>query len=242
MMVFSQTDKGPREQNQDFFLIEEVSGSLYLVVADGVGGNKGGQTASRTACEGFIAAVKKGSSPKEAIVSTHDLILDMASKNQDLTGMATTLTCLVVCGDKAYGVHSGDSRIYLLRKNGVQQVTQDHSEVARLLLSGKLSKSEANTYPRRNVLYSAVGTNSKFVFQEFEFKVASGDRVLIMTDGVYSVVPKKYFRDLSLLHPDFQMYCEAVINQVVDGQTKDNYTLVGFEVPNVTDLGSLQNG
>lgn len=239
MMVFSQTDKGPREQNQDFFLVENVSDSLYLVVADGVGGNKGGQTASRKACENFMAAVKNGSSPKDAIISTHDVILDLASKNPDLTGMATTLTCLVLCGNKAYGVHSGDSRVYLLRKNGVQQITQDHSEVARLLLSGKLTKSEASTYPRRNVLYSAVGTMAKFVFQEFELEVANGDRLLVMTDGVYSVIPKKYFRDLSLSYSSLQEYCDAIIKCVIEGHTKDNYTLVGVEVSGAKDETSV---
>lgn len=235
MMVFSQTDRGPREQNQDFFLVEEFSGSLYLVVADGVGGNKGGQTASRTACENFMAALKSGCSPKDAILSAHDVVLDLASKNQELTGMATTLTCVVVKGGRAYGVHSGDSRVYLLRKNGVKQVTQDHSEVARLLLSGKLTKAEASTYPRRNVLYSAVGTNAKFVFQEFDFELEDGDRILVMTDGVYSVLPKRDFRDLSLASSDFNEYCKAVMDRVVGGKTKDNYTLVGVEISDIHD-------
>jgi protein phosphatase len=229
-MLFSQTDKGPREQNQDFFLIESVSDSLYLIVADGVGGNKGGQTASKTACETFISAIKHGATPKEAIANTHELILDLAAKNPDLTGMATTFSCVAICKNRAYGVHSGDSRIYLLRKNGLQQITQDHSEVARLLLSGKLSKSEASTYPRRNVLYSAIGTTSKFVFQEFDFQVTEGDRLLVMTDGIYTVINKKELRNLSLAYPDFNEYCEKIITKVIEGQTKDNYTLVGAEI------------
>lgn len=235
MMVFSQTDRGPREQNQDFFLIEEFSGSLYLVVADGVGGNKGGQTASRAACENFMAAVKSGCSPKDAILKTHDVVLDLASKNQDLTGMATTLSCVAIKEGMAYGVHSGDSRVYLLRKNGIKQLTQDHSEVARLLMSGKLTKAEASTYPRRNVLYSAVGTNAKFVFQEFNFELEEGDRILVVTDGVYSVLPKKDFRDLSLASPDFVEYCKSVLERVVAGKTKDNYTLVGVEISEIHD-------
>ena len=230
MMLFSQTEKGPREQNQDCYLIENVSESLYLLVADGVGGNKGGQTASKTACATFISEIKAGNTPAEAITNTHKVILDLASKNSDLTGMATTFTCLIIYKNRAYGVHTGDSRVYILRKNGLQQITQDHSEVAKLLSSGKLSKSEASTYPRRNVLYSALGTKAEFIYQEFDFQLSEGDRALVMTDGVYSVVTKKQLRNLSLLHVDFQEFCGEILKKVVDGHTKDNYTLVGAEI------------
>jgi protein phosphatase len=229
MTVFSKTDKGPREQNQDYFEIDSFSERLYLMIADGVGGNRGGQTASRTACEVFFREIKNGSTPREAINKTHEEILELASKTFELTGMATTFTCLVVDGSTAYGVHSGDSRIYLLRGNGVKQITEDHSEVAKLLSAGRISKSEASTYPRRNVLYSALGVASKFTFQEFDLFLNAGDRVLLMTDGAYSVVSKLTLRDTSLCTPDFLEYCNKVVEKVVEGQTKDNYTLVGYE-------------
>lgn len=230
MNVFGQTDKGPREQNQDFYLTDSFSDRLYLVVADGVGGNKSGEIASKAACEFFMAAIKSGMSPSEAITFSHEGVLNLAAENNDMNGMATTLTCAIIDSGKVQGVHCGDSRLYLLRGNGLKQVTNDHSEVAKLLLSGKITKLEASTYPRKNVLYSAVGTMGEFIYQEFEFLVERGDRVLLMTDGVYSVVSKKELRDLSMVCDDFSSYFYAVLKSVVGGGTKDNYTLLGVQI------------
>lgn len=229
MKLFSLTDKGPRDQNQDFYLLKEFDDSLCLIVADGVGGNKGGATASMHACEFFFEQIKRGASPSQAIELTHAEIQNLATTSPELTGMATTLSCAILHKNKIYGAHAGDSRIYQLRGNGLRQLTQDHSEVARLLLAGKLTKEDAETYPRKNILYSAIGVSGGLTYQEFETEIAEGDRILLMTDGVYSVIHKKDLRDLSIKYSDFNDYCSAVIQRVIDGRTRDNYTLVGFQ-------------
>jgi len=229
MNLFSQTEKGPREQNQDSFLLRGFDGGLCFLVADGVGGNNAGDIASQTACETFFDAISEGASPVEAINISHLTIRDLATENPELAGMATTLTCAILHENRVYGIHTGDSRAYLLRNNGIKQITQDHSEVERLVLAGKLTRQEAATYPRKNVLYSAIGVSGALTYQEFNFDLEEGDRVLLMTDGVYSVVTKKEFRDVSLEHFDFDTYCKKIIEKVVNGHTKDNYTLIGFQ-------------
>lgn len=232
MKLFSLTDKGPREQNQDFYLIKELGESLCFIVADGVGGNKGGAIAAKHACDFFFKTLELGSTPSQAIELTHLEILSLAAANPDLTGMATTLSCAILNSNRLYGAHTGDSRIYQLRGNGLRQITQDHSEVARLLAAGKLTKEDAETYPRKNILYSAIGVTGSLTHQEFDIDIAEGDRILLMTDGIYSVIHKKDFRDLSLKNPNFTNYCNTIIQRAIEEHTRDNYTLIGFEYTN----------
>ena len=110
--------------------------------------------------------------------------------------MASTFTGCSIENLRLNGVHCGDSRLYILRGNGLKQLSEDHSEVAKLLRKGKLSAKEAINYPRRNVLYSAIGAGESIEIQDFEFSLQPKDRILLLTDGVSGVVSKKQVRDL----------------------------------------------
>jgi serine/threonine protein phosphatase PrpC len=227
MEIFSFTEKGPRNTNQDFFLIERIEDRQYLMVADGVGGNKGGEVASQTACESFLKFMQRGDSMAQALEKTHAVLRDMGGNDDSLNGMATTFSCVEISNlNVIHGIHVGDSRIYQLRNNGIKQITQDHSEVERLLKAGKLTKEEAYNYPRKNVIYSALGMNNPLSYQEFEFDIKIADRIMIMSDGIYSVISKQQFRNLSVHNADFNKFCDAIVSSAAV-QTKDNFTLVG---------------
>lgn len=230
MITLNYSDKGPRDQNQDFVAFEKFEDTTVIVVADGVGGNRGGSTASRLACESFVQLIKSGASPAEAISATHSIIRESAATDPGLTGMATTLTGALFNGRRMYGVHVGDSRIYQLRKNGIKQITEDHSEVSRLLKQGKITKEFAETYPRKNILYSAIGVSSEFIYHDFDIELQSKDRIMIITDGIYSVLNKKQIRDISLKNSDISDFFKEIIEATVISKPKDNFTISATEI------------
>ncbi|MFT0625785.1 PP2C family protein-serine/threonine phosphatase [Ectopseudomonas guguanensis] len=229
MIIFEFSDKGPRSENQDSCYIKSAGQSVVAVVADGVGGNNGGAVASRMAIDVFIKGLDEGLTPSECLLAAHDEIVNQSSRDESLRGMATTLTA-VICKDGALeGVHCGDSRAYILRGNGVKQLTKDHTEVARLLAEGLITKEAAINYPRKNILDSALGTHKKLHYQEFGFELEDGDRLILVTDGIYSEINKKELVDISKSKADFVGFCELIVSRVAEVGPSDNYTLVGVE-------------
>ncbi|WP_164708193.1 PP2C family protein-serine/threonine phosphatase, partial [Pseudomonas viridiflava] len=161
--------------------------------------------------------------------NAHRSISEKAALDPTLHGMATTFTAIHWDGHVLKGVHTGDSRAYLLRGKGLKQLTKDHTEVARLVAEGKISKEDSVHYPRKNVLTSALGTHKNLLIDEFSFEVQKGDRLLLITDGIYGVITKKCLVDLSLAHTHFTEFCEDVLRQVDNSAATDNFTLVGLE-------------
>ncbi|WP_312913501.1 PP2C family protein-serine/threonine phosphatase [Stutzerimonas nitrititolerans] len=230
MITYEFTDKGPRVENQDSCYLNCDDGGIVAAVADGVGGNNGGAVASRIAIEILIDGYKSDSTLSECLLRAHEKILDCSSRDDSLRGMATTLTAAIFKKGVLKGVHCGDSRAYILRGNGIKQLTKDHTEVAKLLAEGRLTKDAAINYPRKNILDSALGTHKELRFQEFEFQLEIGDRVILATDGIYGDLTKKELVFISKSESDFNKFCEAVISRVVEIGPSDNYTLVGFEL------------
>ncbi|WP_281719261.1 PP2C family protein-serine/threonine phosphatase [Pandoraea apista] len=227
--IFSFSDKGPRLENQDSFCAERVGKQILLGVADGVGGNNGGEIASRFAIETLISGVTDGLSVSECADMAHEGILQMALDSIELRGMATTLTAVACDNYIVTGVHCGDSRAYILRGNGVKQLTTDHTEAARLLADGKITKSEYASYPRKNVLVSALGTHREFLKETFTFQCQAGDRLLLLSDGIYAEFSKRELQSRSASRNDFEQFFEEIIVDMRERGPKDNYTLVGLE-------------
>lgn len=230
--IYSHTSKGPRLSNQDCILHEQIPDrGLLCCVADGVGGNKGGETASKIAIEIFERELRRADiCLSECVEIAHHEVLAQAASDETLSGMATTITSVLINGYNLKGVNCGDSRTYVLRGNGLKQLSIDHSEVARLVAMGKLSKEDAIDYPRKNILDSAIGAHKPIQIQSFEFQLLENDRIILMSDGIYSVIAKKDFRDLSLRHTDLKDLGESIINLAVERKTSDNYSLIIVQV------------
>lgn len=229
MKKFAFSDKGPRANNQDSYCVETKGIETIASVADGVGGNQGGEIASKLAVDSFKKSFAAGLQLTACLETAHRDISEQAALDQTLHGMATTFTAIHWNGGILKGVHTGDSRAYLLRGLGLKQLTKDHTEVARLIAEGKISKKDSVHYPRKNVLTSALGTHKDLLIDEFSSEVETGDRLLLITDGVYGVVTKKTLVTLSLENPDFIVFCEKIIRKVCDATATDNFTLVGLE-------------
>ncbi len=198
------TDVGcVRDENQDSVLLVrggcgsagEPLGSL-LIVADGMGGHRGGSTASRTAvecirdyytahCHGTPQSVLAG-----AVRAANQAIQALAARHPEYQGMGTTVSVLLLQGDRAFVAHVGDSRIYRLRDGQLQQLTQDHTVVAEMLQAGLISAEQARAHPDRNLISRAVGTRPQVEAQvgAMEGEIRPGDRFLACSDGLHDLV------------------------------------------------------
>jgi PPM family protein phosphatase len=189
-----------RSINQDSYAVRSPRDTrtwdMLLVVADGMGGHQAGEIASSLAVEQVVEFCEStpASSPdlettlRRAIARANETIRQAAAENRALDGMGTTLTAALVRDDGLYLGHVGDSRLYLLRKAAIYQLTQDHSWVAREVREGRLTAMEAERHPERHVLLQAVGGSSQVTADTAAYTLESGDVLLLCTDGLSNLV------------------------------------------------------
>lgn len=232
MNYFQLSSKGPRAENQDYAAVLEFShNSALCCIADGVGGHNGGQVASKEAVKFFTELVQQNTIPLvECALQTHNAISLLSQSSIDLAGMATTLSAVFISGDTLTGIHCGDSRIYLLRGNGIKQLTEDQTEVMRLIKQGKITREDAIDYPRKNVLYSAIGGQKTPEFQAISLNIQSGDRIILTTDGAHNFITKKLMRDMSLSSNSVELLTKRLEQHLLLSDLNDNYTIVAIQI------------
>jgi protein phosphatase len=163
--------------------------AVVIAVADGMGGAVAGEIASRLAIEAAVEAdAETELTPGERIRAGNDAVIDAISNDYTLSGMGTTLTLghFDPAGTLRVG-HIGDSRLYLYRDGKLVQLTDDHTLVAELVAMGQITEEEAETHPRRHLVTRVIGTETVDV-DEFELGLDSGDRILLCSDGLTSMV------------------------------------------------------
>jgi len=186
-----------RQSNQDVFLAELIGDNALMVVCDGMGGEQGGETASRLALETasnmLKRDVKEGMEEKTiqrimecAVAAANSVVYETASLDIDLKGMGTTLTAAVVEQNVAHFAHIGDSRAYLLRDDFLSQLTVDHTVAQMLINSGQKTAEEMVGDPRNNSLVRAVGVQPEMRSDIFSIDVIKGDAILLCSDGLYN--------------------------------------------------------
>lgn len=234
------SSKGPRVTNEDSYLIHRnEEGGLILVIADGLGGHKSGKYASHYATINFINKINNieiFSSEKfsEILSEIHSELLALGETDDSKKGMATTLTAIYInSANHLLGVHIGDCRAYLLRENGLQQLTIDHTEAQKLFNDGLLTKEELINYPRKNILSTALGAKKNSLdIQTFSCELESNDRILLATDGFYNNLHKRQIRDLSVEYSEFSEFFFELLCLCKQTEIKDNYSVIGVEVVN----------
>jgi serine/threonine protein phosphatase PrpC len=184
--VGSATDIGQvRERNEDSILVDPP----VFVVADGMGGHRGGDVASRVAIETMERlADEDHGSLTEHVRRANRAVWDRSVEDQRLSGMGTTLTAVRIDGDHVTLAHVGDSRAYLLRNDALRQLTDDHTLVARMVSSGEITKAEAEVHPHKNVMTRSVGTEQNVEVDEDSIVLVDGDRLLLCSDGLTGMV------------------------------------------------------
>jgi len=233
------TDVGlVRSENQDFGTYTSPSeekgtlpGGRLLVVADGMGGHRGGATASRLAGETVKAQYLGGESEdvgaalREALQRANSRIFHEAQANPDLRGMGTTTSALAIRDDYAWFGHVGDSRIYRVRGENIEQLTDDHSLVATMVREGLLTSKEAETHPRRNVLQRSMGVSEDVeVDVKGPFDVQEGDTFILCSDGLHGLVKEDEMREIAKQPID--VAADEFVKRVLERGAPDNVTVI----------------
>lgn len=245
--IVQQSDVGlVRSENQDFAIVntvEEASGNRekgrLMVVADGMGGHRGGATASKMAATVVkaeylsSAMTNPGEALKAALEKANAMIFAEASTNPELRGMGTTCSCLAVIGNTAFVAHVGDSRIYLLRGGEIRQITEDHSLVASMVREGLLSAKEAETHPRRNVLQRSMGVSEQVEVDTLSLEVQVGDKFILCSDGLHGVVKLDELGEVAGGPP--AEAAKEFVRRTLDRGAPDNITVV------IAEIGAEQN-
>jgi protein phosphatase len=226
------TDTGrKRRRNEDAYVVEPP----LFAIADGMGGAQAGELASSLAAgavrEDEAAAGSGERRVAELIQEANRRVYERSSQDAAASGMGTTMTVAFVGeANVAFG-HVGDSRAYLIRDGKLEQLTEDHSLVAELVRSGKLSPEEAETHPQRSVITRALGTDPDVDVDTFSIETAPGDLFMLCSDGLTSMVEDDVIlRTIEKNRDNLQTAAKALIRAANKGGGEDNITVVFFEI------------
>ena len=218
-----------RRRNEDAWVCHPP----LFAVADGMGGARGGEIASRVAATALGEAVD-GSGEARVVALIQEAnrqVYERAREDSDASGMGTTITvALFEDGIVSIG-HVGDSRAYLIRDHKVDQLTEDHSLVAELVRTGRLSPEEAESHPQRSVITRALGTDPDVDVDSFSVEAKPGDLFLICSDGLTSMVGDEEILDVvEPRREDLDEAAKELVNAANRSGGEDNITVVFFEV------------
>ena len=198
MQSWGLTDPGcVRKQNQDAYRIERLDKETLLgVVCDGMGGAKSGNIASTLAVEVFVEEIRRSWVPgmefdridqmlRSAVKLANFTVYDQF---EEFDGMGTTLVAVVVRGARATVVNVGDSRAYGINRTGIHQISKDHSLVQMMVDRGDLTAEVAKTYPGKNYITRAIGTEPMVMCDIFHWNVSRGDFLLLCSDGLSNLM------------------------------------------------------
>ncbi len=238
MKTYSITDTGVmREMNQDyFFASDEPVGKLpnLYIVADGMGGHKAGDYASRYTTQRLVASVSRSPEEepvtilKEAIATANRLLIEEAMEDESKRGMGTTVVAATIIDRKLYVANVGDSRLYLVGRE-MRQITRDHSLVAEMVRIGEMGAAEAKAHPDKNIITRAIGAAEHVEADFFEVDLVPEDRILLCTDGLTNMVDDSMIREVALEDAPIEDRVERLVAAANRAGGKDNITVMMIE-------------
>ena len=224
------TDPGlTRPQNEDGFIVEPP---LYAV-ADGMGGHRAGEVASRVALAELLANAPRTADAKalaRAVRAANRAVIESADKSRTRSGMGTTMTAAMVDGTHITIAHAGDSRAYLLHEGQLTRITEDHSMVADLVRQGVLTEEDARFHPQRSVITRALGSDRNMMADLYEVEASPGDRLLLTTDGLTGMLPDDYIAELLLAGDDPQDAAVKLVEAANRAGGYDNITVIVVDI------------
>ena len=235
MKTFSKTDIGMvREVNQDYvFTTSSPIGKFpnLLVVADGMGGHRAGEYASRLAVE--VVKQELGESVegnpeammRNAITHANKRVLEEARQDAKLSGMGTTLVMASVIGRTLYFANVGDSRLYLLNDD-IKQLSKDHSLVQEMVRLGGINEEEAKYHPDKNIITRAIGAKDEVEIDFYEYRLKKGDVILMCTDGLSNMVEDEEILHIVKYSRDVVEAVEQLIERAKDNGGNDNIGVI----------------
>ncbi len=225
-----------RQVNEDFFACTvDMQGRVLAIVADGMGGHKAGDVASRMAVERIVSELRDMESNLtredererllKAVMLANEEVYRYAEAHPECSGMGTTVVVSLIDEQGGVTAHIGDSRLYLFAGTLTQR-TEDHSLVQELVKSGQITIQEASYHPQRNVLMRALGTEENVLIDLGEFVWNEGDIVLLCSDGLSNKVPTQVMEQLLRQPIPLQEQVDALVQYALDAGGEDNITLI----------------
>jgi serine/threonine protein phosphatase PrpC len=220
-----------RRQNEDSYVLEPP----LFAVADGMGGAKAGEVASGLAADAVQEGSGDGATGEARVAAlieeANRRVFRRATEDREASGMGTTMTVALVEDERVAIGHVGDSRAYLYRGGRLEQLTDDHSLVAELVRSGKLTPEEAEAHPQRSVITRALGTDSEVDVDTFAVRAEPGDLFLLCSDGLTAMVDDDTIVEAIEQHrSNLAEAAKALVNAANRGGGEDNITVVFFEL------------
>ena len=235
MKTFSMTDAGiSREMNQDYFFASDTAvGNLpnLYIVADGMGGHKAGEYASRYTIERIVASVARnnGDEPvavlRAAIDKSNELLIMEAREDESKYGMGTTVVAATIIGNKMIVANVGDSRLYVIG-NGIRQITRDPSLVEEMVRMGGMDADQAKEHPDKNIITRAIGASESVEPDFFEVELEKNDLVLLCSDGLTNMVDDKEIGQILLDQTSLESQVITLINTANRNGGRDNITVI----------------
>lgn len=238
MRVLAKSDIGKaRDMNQDYFYVSSLDDDIKLyILADGMGGYKGGEIASNLAvnctknyiCNNWSKIEKDKieimNLINSAIEYANMIVYEKSLEIEELHDMGTTLEVVILWNNKVFIGHVGDSRVYRIRKNVMRRLTTDHSYVEKLIKDGSITKDEAYHHPNKNMLLKALGCNSLVKPDVFYKGFLKGDILLMCSDGLTNMLKENEIYSILLNNPDKPEI--ALINEANRMGGIDNITAI----------------
>lgn len=243
MQHWALTDPGCiRPQNQDAYHVEQLDRNTMLcVVCDGMGGAKSGNIASTLAVDVFVDEVKRTWTAHMELHQIEGMLLaavklanftvyDQAMQFEEFSGMGTTLVAALIHGKEVTLVNVGDSRAYHVDREGIQQLTKDHSLVQLMVDRGELTPERARTYPGKNFITRAIGTEPVVECDIFYHQVEQGDCLLLCSDGLSNMMDDQEIL-FEVVHGVGKQHCnQRLLNIAMNRGAPDNVTSVLIEI------------
>ena len=239
MQYWSLTDPGcVRTQNQDAFEVVRLDrNTLLCVVCDGMGGAKAGNVASAMAAQVFTGEVQHNyhgsmnpQTLKEvlerAVKQANFAVFDQSCQSEEYSGMGTTLVAALIRGKTVTVVNVGDSRVYRITDDGIQQITVDHSLVQLMLQRGELTQEQARTFPGKNYITRAIGTEPTVKCDIFHTEMKRGDSLLLCSDGLTNLVHDQEILFEIVYGADQADCCQRLLNIAKNRGAPDNVTSI----------------
>jgi serine/threonine protein phosphatase PrpC len=246
MEYFAKSDIGNhREQNEDFYFADDKAG--LFIVADGMGGHKAGEVASKIAVESFAesfldflkcntASINDGpikSALSDAFKYANKKVFDRSAADERCNGMGTTLT---VCYtglpilETVYFAHIGDSRAYFLRGRDLKLITEDHTLVGELCKKGVITYDEMFDHPLRNYLNDVVGTDNKITPDIITLGTLPDDMIILCSDGLNSMLRDRTISSLASKYKNPIKVTEELIKKAKSAGGLDNVTVIAIKL------------
>lgn len=239
MQFYTVTDCGKsRPNNEDFCCGEVINGFTVLILADGMGGYRGGEIASSGAVETVIEYLRKNlqkySSPKQIFEAMHAALyyanknlFNLANESVTLEGMGTTIDIAISNDHELFIAHVGDGRVYKISKDGkIRKITRDHSLVEYMVERGEITPQEAAVHPQRHIITRALGTDYTINADMISESITRADTILLCSDGLTGMLSDEKISSVITESRELSEAAQTLVRLANDAGGKDNITVI----------------